>query len=232
MISSVDPIATWNSLQHGLVIENMLKLEQNGNSTFSVFDMKRDVRACHGYIEAGVAPIRTYRNQIIHIQVMHYFLKTDTWGRCHEIKDLFSAYVKSGMLDVDAAQVVDSRLHSDYYKNGTLPLEASIIIGNMSALKALLDNGADINKVPCKENAKRKPWSDPYADIYDLISGHVLPPLASTMAIMVQESILRREIELVEFSMQRIIQNAQAEDVTSPIPFAKAHGARRRIGGV
>jgi len=127
-----------DSASHVHALRDAIKLSNISDSSTLPEGAKTAVTKCLAFIE----------NRVLlsgdELGALDRLVINNDWGMYPEMRDLFSAYVKAGYIDVDAPMTQIGRL----FPEGSIPLEAAIIIGNVSAFKALLQNEADEARVP------------------------------------------------------------------------------------
>jgi hypothetical protein len=90
----------------------------------------------------------------------------------------------------------------DVDDQGMLPLELAITVGNFGAVKAFMDAGADLTKVPSRDSSKtpntRSNGGQPITDVFSFIDAKIPDPLgAGPVKAMVTEMAMRKRMEAV-----------------------------------
>lgn len=184
------PGESTQSLTHARALSNALTFATCSDRVTAHGHMSRSVEACISFIKAGVSTPGP---------VICAFIDTPKWGYAPEIRQLFAAYVKSGYIRVDEP-LSKINFPPSPHRDSTLPLEAAVRKGNLSAFDLLLDNAADTDKVQgslpslCGDVPNRKSGGD----ILDFISQN-LPngEVASSLKSMFNEHIMRRQLKRV-----------------------------------
>jgi len=200
--------------QMATTLKNSLLFAQSSVENPEILAMLRnEVAACLSIIDAGLTPpIKDVNDADTDgIPVIRAFITSVNWGKSPEVRTLFTALVKAGFIDVDGPMSVpDFQLSA--YRRGSLPLEAAIITGNHSALDALLENGADINKVPSPASSTFSGSNKSQVNIFSFIDIYrSIQDDGIVFAAKIKEAIMRRQIGLVMNDTEAALAAAPSE---------------------
>lgn len=176
----------------------------------------KDVREQQEHLQASLRMCRDAISKAVGCSgndnsVVTSFIRAKEWGQLPEVQALWQEYLAAGLVLVDNPITVDDATDGalervTLARSTALPLEVAIVCGNVDAVRALLDAGADPTKVPSSPSmqptgadrvrgalgAGDGVW---ITDLLSFIAAKAPGGVTETLLALASEALMRRKID-------------------------------------